>query len=170
MAFLTGIEKLRPIQWSQSYLWDIRIYNTPSSKGPQKPPNPFDEWIPATSVDDQTADVENMQEEAAHGIFSIPKKGGIRKIKITFVDNAAHALERYFVDWMEVQILNRGRFTSTLAEAAKYMNIVRLNSKREIQQSNTYLVIPEGGINYEGSDKADPNSYSVNFVKVGEIG
>ncbi len=172
MAFLNSIEKLRAVQWSSQLLWDVKFFNATQTEDPTKRlPKPFDEWFPAQTVEDQTADLETFQLETAQKPLFFPKMGGKKTIKLTFVDDSAHQLHSFFETWIESTIQNEETHISTVSESTKFLQVVRLTPNKEIIADliRTYLVFPISPLIYEGSDKPDPNQYSITFVKVGHV-
>ena len=171
-----GISDLRSVQWSNQLHWDV-IFVNPVLEGQTADeikergvPYPFNEWFPATSVEDQTADLELYSLDTPFKPLKFPMTGGSKTIKLTFVDTAAHLLHSFFETWIEKTIQNERQYIATIQESVKYMQVRRLNPDRSIisNLTKTYLVIPQSSLNYEGTDKPDPNSYSVTFVKVGK--
>lgn len=170
-----GISDLRSVQWSSQLLWDV-IFYTPKLEGEsaeqQKKkgvPYPYNQWFPAMSVEDQTADLEFYQMETPVKPLFFPKHGGKKTVKLTFVDDAAHLLHQFFETWIEDTIQNHEHHIATVSEATKYLQVRRLDNQRQIisRLTKTYLVVPESPLVYEGSDKPDPNSYSITLVKLG---
>lgn len=170
-----GVEDIRSRQWSSQLLWDI-IFFTPKIEGELEAdakkkgvPYPYNQWFPATSVEDQTADLEFFQMETQVKPLFFPKHGGKKTLKLTFIDDAAHLLHDFFHIWLEDTIQNHEHYIATISEAVKYVQVRRLNPDRSIitRMTKTYLVMPESPLVYEGSDKPDPNSYSITLVKVG---
>jgi len=175
MAFLRNIELLRRVQWSQSYLWDVRIVDKPfggllADDDPAlKVPKPFDEWFPAQDVEDGVADLESLTIEAAQANFKIPRSSVQQLVKLTFLDDANHQLLSFFENWIETTILNDGDSVATLKESVKILQLVKLDTQRNIIEPlvRTYWVYPEGNLVFHGSSDTQPNSYSVSLVKVG---
>lgn len=172
-----GVEDLRQVQWSNQLYWDVNFITpklegeTPEQAKKKGVPYPFSEWFPALSVDDQTADLESYTLETPVKPLTFPKHGGKKTIKLTFVDDAAHLLHQFFDTWIEDTIQNHEHHIATIQEAVKMLEVRRLDHRRRPLpgQTHTYLVYPESPIVYIGSDRPDPNSYSVTFVKVGKV-
>lgn len=90
-------------------------------------------------------------------------------MKLSFVDDAAHKLHQFFETWIEETIQNNDTYVATITESVKFLQVVRLDNQRLAiaDQVKTYCVYPESPLVYEGSDKPDPNSYTITFVKCG---
>lgn len=177
MAFLRDIELLRRVQWSQGYLWDVRIVDKPFGDLPEdggvslKVPKPFDEWFPAQDVEDGVADLESFTIEAAQSNFKIPRSSAQQSVKLTFLDDANHQLLSFFENWIETTILKEGESVATLKESVKILQLVKLDTQRNIIEPlvRTYWVYPEGNLVYHGSGESNPNSYTVTLVKAGRV-
>jgi hypothetical protein len=176
MAFLRDIELLRRVQWSQGYLWDVKIVDKPfgglqgeTDDPALRLPKPFDEWFPAQDVEDAVANLETYTIEAAQAAFEIPIKTTQHEIKLTFVDDAAHQLLSFFENWIERTILKEGAAIATLQESVKLLQLVKLDSERNIiePKTKTYWVFPKGHLSFHGTGDANPLSYTVTLVKAG---
>jgi len=166
MAFLNRIEQLRQVEWGKKYLWDIKFDDPLRTL-----PSPFDEWFPAQDVEDNVANLDSFQFDGPLSTFKVPRKGQVKDVKITFVDDAAFTLFSFFENWVNSVILNDDKYISTLAESVKTLQIVKLNAKRQIisGQTRTLLVYPEGPIIFNGSSTSDPQNYSIPLVIAGVV-
>lgn len=144
-AFLRNIEMVRVIgDWARSYLWDIKFFNPgPNADGIQPYSlSPFDEWFPAVDVEEPFFDIESQTFPFYNRSLVIPKEQGDLKLNITFMDNENRVLSRWFKQWVEVFIFNKGNYVSTLSECLRKLTIRKLNHERMITEETTYFIYP----------------------------
>jgi hypothetical protein len=115
-----GIGQLRNIEYGKNFLWEISFKNNPFA-----PPKPFNDFFPAIDVNLDVAVLQNFQYEQYMSTYEVPHKTGLRNMSITFNDDEASTLLRYFSDWMNIDILNHGHFISALQDDH---NIVEINN------------------------------------------
>jgi len=159
MAFLDNIEVIREIEWGQKYLWDVQIEGAPK---------PFDKFFPATSIEEDMAVVEHFEFTRYMSTYAVPKNQKIRRLKLSFYDDEYNTLSLWLAGWINIEIFNSGFCLSPLEDVAKTITILKLNRKKEIQQSISYNVIPEGVVRYDGSSDSAPYEYSVDFIIVAD--
>lgn len=152
-------DQVRQIEWSRSYLWDVKFYDAPA---------PFNTWFPATDVSIDEGVLESKSFDIFVTSFSIPTRTKEKVLSLTFVDDANHTLIDWITAWMALIVNDSG--VLTLEQAKKKIDITRLNNKRKpIKVGSTsyvesYGVYPEGTIQFlGGSDDAKVNSYQVKF-------
>lgn len=160
MAFLNNISELRSIEWGKSFLWDFRIPDAPS---------PFNAFFPAIDIEENVANLESFSFEAYNQTFKIPKSRSVKGIEVTYIDDENNTGLSFFTDWMSNQIFfestNRSS-TATLQEAAKRIQIQKLNTNREPLLLSSYLVYPEGPLTFRGNSESGNRIHQVNFVVV----
>ena len=172
MAFLRDITMLRKVEWSKSYLWDVLLDG--SNNGSPSPPAPFDDWFPAVDITENSANLDSHIQEAYMTILKFPLKSNTRSINLTFVDDINNTLYNYFKTWINRDILNlnsRNFHVSVLEDAARIIHIQKLGADRQLLtgQLTSYLVYPEGSLNFTGSSESTLHTYQVELVVVGEI-
>jgi hypothetical protein len=126
----------------------------------------------------------------AQSSYKIPQRGGIKQVSITFYDDINSTLMRWFRDWVEIDIKNKGKFISCINDDHSLASINAVdsfgNSTRNvtpvravrIEQLNASLqptgltyelkVYPEGDLNFSGGSTSEVNAYTINFVIVGD--
>jgi len=65
-----------------------------------------------------------------------------------------------------------GRIGATIATAsasAREMIVVKLGLDKEVLKTVSYLVYPEGSVNYQGNSNSEAEQNSVTFVVVGSM-
>jgi hypothetical protein len=186
MAFLKSIDQLRtyrmpskdaqgrnitiPMEWSRSYLWDVRF--------PDAPP-PFDEWFPATEVEENIATLVSQDFEIGNTTIKIPRATTLFDIKLTFHDDANHTLSNWIASWINDEIMNGGVCTRRVSDewinsdgskgsTCKPLYVAKLNSMRETISLKHYLVYPDGAIYYSGNSQSEVDRYQVTFIIAGK--
>lgn len=159
MAFLRDIDQLRQIEWSKSYLWDVKFNNAPK---------PFNEWFPATEVTENTANLNSMPVEGGNSGFKIPQSKAATDVSITFIDDINNTLYTWISNWLNS--ITKGQVVSTLAECTQMVHVAKLANDRSIIDSTSYLVYPEGNISFAGNSNSDTRQYTVSFVIVATPG
>lgn len=167
MAFLNNVDQLRKFEFARKYLWDIRFPTAPE---------PFNEFFPAVDIDETKANLELRQFRRFLTEFRVPKKSGIRQLRITFQDDSNNTLVDWLTDWINRLILNRTQdgnmgYVATVDKAVKQVQISKLDSQRQdlTGQVKTYWIIPEGEIVDNRSSSSDAQTYSVNFIILGQV-
>lgn len=164
MPFLNNVDQMRSLQWGATYLWDVMFIDPL-----KKIPVPFDDWFPATNVDDVSSDLESKTFESAQDTFRIPAQAKQKTIKITFVDTEDHLLFTFFENWIGQAIFDDGNSVATVAEIVKLVQLVKLDSTKQRQDelTKTYWVYPEGSLTFAGNSETGVPTYTVTLVKVG---
>ena len=158
MSYLKSIDQIRSIEWSRSYLWDIRFPDAPS---------PFNEWFPAVDIEENTSILNSQEFNAGWTTFKIPYNTTLFDFKITFIDDVNHTLKSWLDNWINKEILSEGKGTKPIKEIVKPVEVIKYNINKEVQSMNRYLVYPEGGIYFNGSSEAEVLTYSVTFIITG---
>jgi hypothetical protein len=89
---------------------------------------------------------------------------------LTFFDDSNNTILNWLREWINTTILNNGQYVSVLEDSIKPVQILKLNQQRDIIQTTSYYVFPEGQIVYNGDSDSSPQQYSVNFVITGRGG
>lgn len=158
MVFLSDIDQVRAVQFGAKYLWDIKIPSAPA---------PFDKWFPAVDVEEPLAYLDSYTFDSQQSTHKVPLRSQAMDLRITFHDDENHSLLHWLEDWINTLSLNNGQWTSTVFETARLVQMLKLNSRREIVKETSYWVYPEGQIQFEGSSSSEPTMYSVVFPIVG---
>lgn len=167
MAFLSGIDSVRRVEWARSYLWDIRFEGTP--EGGTAPPSPFNEWFPALDVSEQRADLASHTIEIPGGSFKIPHRSSVFEISVTFLDNTDHVLRLWLENWINNEIFKGGK-TKPLKECCRILHIAKLGLDRSVLKTDSHLVFPEGQIKFDGNSSSDLIQHQITFVIAGTVG
>lgn len=166
-----GIGRLRSTEWAKKYLWELKFVNAISNDQVQNPtPNsPFDEWFPAIDIEENVANLETLTKDVYGTNFSIPLKGSLKTMKITFLDDINHTVFNFMRNWINVEILNNGLYTSTLEKSIKAVQVNQLNNARGMVESTTYAIFPQGSLTRVGSSSSDGQAYSMDFTIAGVL-
>lgn len=176
-----GISTVRSVDWDRRYLWLAEF-----DKDTLLPPAPFKEWFPANSV--SINDTSQSKEEFKFGQqhLSIPtSQSGASTLSITFYDDINRTLQKWFTDWIRLDIQNNGQYISGLdddhdAEAAdsfgtqrrvwpvRTINIIYLNLDRSNYITKRYSIVPDGDFSKELSQASEAVEYTLTFSIVGE--
>ena len=154
--YLKDLVELRKVEWSRSWTWDIKFED-------DSLPEPFKNWFPATDVEEGIFNLEPYQITAGLGTFEIPKSWTMLSLSITFVDNADLVLEHWLDKWVNETIFGGGTYVATLEEAVKTVHVAKLNGKRELVASSSYLVFPTGPFNFSGTSTSEIPTHQVEF-------
>lgn len=160
MPFLNNIEQLRSVgNWATTYLWDIKFsdFNNKNTSCPY----PFDEWFPASSVEEPIYHIETYTINAHVLTTEIPKNTGLRQISIECYDDYNHSLENWLRYWFK-DMFNDYNDVKTLFEVVKKLEVQRLNPQRELLHTNRYYVFPKGSLNV--SQNSQSSSKKLNFT------
>jgi hypothetical protein len=159
--YLDSIDKVRAVEWSKSYLWDICFFG---GNGYGPPPYPFDSWFPATEVQDLVCSVNTNEFSSPMRQFSVPVNSNLRRLKIDFIDDMYCTLENYFVEWMDVQILNNGKGVTPVEECLRSLLVYRLDASRKPVKGYLYSVFPAGELPFNGRSDSQANEYALDFL------
>lgn len=165
MAFLNNIEQLRAVEWSSSYLWDIRF------SGQSSPPRPFNKFFPAQDVEENLTTLESYQFDLNHKSVKIPHKSSLRTLQITFSDDEQNTLLSWLHEWIDGVIFNgNGGSVAVLEEAVRRVDLVKMDARRDVIQTSSYWVYPEGPLTFSGTSEAKMHQYNIQFIIAGRIG
>ena len=165
--FLTGIEQLRKVEWGKTYLWDIKFLSGEKDKLPA----PFDQWFPATNVDETLYDIAAYSFDGGMNTgLKIPQSSNAKTIRITFVDKGFEKGSLTLAEWLSAwanAVVGNGKYVLTLYEAVKSLIITKMNSQREITAASSYYVFPEGKLSFVGTSESGIPTYDANFIVAG---
>lgn len=122
--YLNNVNQIRQVEWAKSYNWDIIFYDSAASPT-ERIAEPFDNWFPAIDLEENTANLETHTIEAFQDSYKIPLKSSPKELRVTFQDDHNHVLNKWLNDWVNIKILNKGKFISTLADSVKLVQVVR---------------------------------------------
>ena len=170
MPGLRNINQLRAVgNWATTYLWDIRITNANlgSVKLPTAAfPAPFDDWFPATSVEEPVYQIETYQIKAHLLETELPKAIGNQQLTIECHDDAVHTVERGLKRWFN-QVFNNRRELSPLLDILKVVEVQRLRPNREIIFTNRYFVFPKGSLQVQQNSQNSTKKLNFTLSVVG---
>ncbi len=156
--FLPGRNAIRSIEWGKSFNWDIQIPDAPA---------PFNQWFPASSVNENKYNLTLKEFPLWHNVYSVPEGTSEFSVSITFFDDHRLTILEWLSKWVNEEILNNGRFITPLKQAAKDIYIVKTNTTGEEILRSHYWVIPKDSGFYKGESSPDPYSGEIEFVIVG---
>jgi len=161
--WLKSVEDLRKIEWSKSWLWDIRFQD------PTVPAN-FKDWFPATTVEEKVYNLEDKNVESPLIVGAIPwKDSSVNVISMNFIDDIRLSIEEWLDYWVNVEIRGNGKYTSCISDCVKRVDIAKLANNNEIIKTNSYVVFPKGALFFSGTSDAGQHSSGLEFVVAGKI-
>lgn len=162
-SYLFNLSQLRRIEWGRTYTWDIRFPDAPA---------PFNAFFPATDVSEPVATLQWTAQNYFLDVYRFPHNKLQKDLRISFLDDQNGTLLSWLKNWIEVTIFNQGKAVSPIGTqgVCKRVLISKLDSYRNIVKTSSYLVFPEGIIDYIGGSQSDHVTYTVNFVVAGDIG
>jgi len=135
-----GIDAIRNINWGTRYLWAVRFIEPAC-------PEPFgNRWFPATDITIGDSSISSYNFEYDQNSYRIPQKTNDKTLSLTFFDTKEAVLQRWFSDWMAIDILNNNKFMSCLLDDHKVEAIG--NTARRIQFPESNRVWPVRKIEY----------------------
>ena len=158
MPFLERQSQLGQIPWGDSWLWDLRFDDAPA---------PFNNWFPASDVDENKLTLNTKTIEGGISTYEIPEKTAAFDITITFFDDENHTLLEWLSDWVNSIIFNGERRVAVLEQAVKRVDLIKMNSRRETIKEDSYLIFPKGSNNFRGTIDSAVPQYPVAFVIAG---
>jgi hypothetical protein len=164
---LPDIHQIKEPEWGLEFYWDIQF---PYSSNTPNIPYPFNTWFPATDV---TEVIWNPNSpylvEVGMQSFPIPKNVRHKTFSITFPDDVFNTLEKWFDDWYTSIYNINNNYVSVLEEIVRTVIIKKLNSKRDVINTSTYLLFPTSSFEYTGKSAGNVRLYSVTMAIAGKI-
>ena len=178
----SGITMIRAVEWDKKYLWTVDFKDTGVDSC--NPPAPFDDFFPANDITIPMANLESMIFDTPQTSFKIPQRSQNMDITVTFYDDQKKTLLLWLKDWMQLDILNDGRFISGLQDKHKLvtgqdsfgkvrnvkpvrpMRVALLDAFKDEVQVYQFLVYPEGNIDWNGAQASDAQMYTITFSVV----
>ncbi len=162
--FLTKIDQLRAndLEWGRTYLWDCWFPNAPA---------PFNQWFPATEVEEGIATLTPHEFEGYLGSFKVPKSTTDQGLRLTFADDVNCTLCEWISYWINEWIFNGVSGTKSrvrcLEDSVRQVHIMKLDLQRNPVKTSYYAVFPTGSVNFVGNSESGLPSYAVEFVIAG---
>jgi len=148
--------------FARSYLWDIRI---------PEAPDPFQEWFPASDLDENLFGVDSGLVEFFNFSIQYPKKINLPKITLTMYDREDRVIYKWVRGWIANTMFHMnvaGSFpcVEVLEEVVKEMIVVKLTHDKKIIDLVSYWVYPEA-IADRNTSGNELSMYSVPFIVAG---
>lgn len=163
--WLKNIEQIRSVEWSKSWLWDVKFDNGPSG---------FENWFPATDVEINEWTLEPFNFAGGTSTFEIPKTSTLADIKLTFIDDIHLHVEHWLNAWVNDEIFAGGS-VQTIKECCRKLHVLKLkNASSKLGSPDivegypkTYLVFPKGAVYYSGKSTSEVHQDTIEFVICG---
>jgi hypothetical protein len=178
-----GMDRLRAVEWGRKYLWAIKFLERPSSVG-SIPPEPFNDYFPASDVTLEVSNLESYIITMGQSEYKVPIRNGSKTLNITFFDDKDSTLMKWLRDWIELDILNEGKFISCLRDfhqvsdsfgvtrpVAVYRTVELVQLTPFMEETGVRHVLhvyPESNLEFSGESMAAAITYSMTFSIVGE--
>lgn len=170
---------LRSIDWDKKYLWKVKFLPALDSfANAFNIPPLFAGFFPVIDVDVDLATVQSHQVDYGVSTLKIPHRGGVKTLRLTVNDDINGSLYQWFRDWIDVDILNCGRFISCLndehsrvkgngsVQPRRKILIERLNSEGNTIKTETYDIVIDETFSWNGSQASEAQMYTVSFYIV----
>lgn len=170
-----SIDVIRSIDYDVKYLWAIDIKSG-------APPAPFDGFFPAQDVSVPMAIIESETIEYAQTSVQVPMKSSGKEMSITFYDDERRTLLYWLTDWINIDILNNGKYMSGIEDNHKReggngskvvpvrnITLSLLSKYKKVDKVMTYSVFPVGELPWVGDQSSEAQTYTVRFAIVKEI-
>lgn len=155
------IDKLRSIEWSRSYKWEVEFTSPP-------PSSPFDKFFPAETINLPFANVRTDIVVGPIESYEVPDGADAESLSITFYDDEQFTLATYFKKWMK-DIIENGEFIRSLEHSCRIVHFRKLNSMDKIILAKAYQVFPRGELVFSGNTASEVTTFSLDFVIAGEV-
>ena len=165
MSFLKNIDSVRGIDWGQGFLWDIKFDDFPLTE--PKLPKEFSEWFPASDISENVLALESHTIKSGITSFKVPVSTTPFDVKISFYDDINYSILNWLQEWVNLKILNEEKYLTPLTELVKTLHIKKLNRAKEELSMSSYLVYPEGSLDFVGTSQPETQTYDMTFTIVG---
>ena len=155
------IEMVRSVVWGRSYLWNVEMVD-------QKPPSPFDKFLPVVDVEEPVYGIDDHPVDTPTFTMSVPKSETAEQLTLTMFDDIHHTMEAYFSEWINQKVTNKKAGLTALSSCVRRIIVQRLDEKRDVTKSATYLVYPNGSLNFHGDSESSGVQHTIQFVVVGQ--
>jgi len=167
-SFIQSITDLSNIEWSKSWLWDIKFGPGADSILNPAPVSPFDKWIPAVDYN-ETRHISNTLVLPFYlSQYKFLQTRGPTDIQMTLHDDVNGTMYRYLGDWFSY-VLDSSDGVCMLNDAYRTLYVNKLNTLKTVIQSQIYYVVPEGSLTETLSSSSDTKSYSLSLAVVGRL-
>lgn len=177
-----GIEAIRNTEWGKKYLWAVR-FSRPT------PPSPFERYFPASDIEINDGEIEQLVFEQGQGSYKAPSKSTTRSLSITFYDDSRATLHKWMRDWIKLDILNNDQFMSCMLDdhapvatrlvefaegnrvwPTREIEFFRLDENWEpvVGTERRLTIYPESALQLDGSSQSELNVINLTFAIVGE--
>lgn len=162
MSGLSG-RKLARVQWDNTINWSAKFLLNPMEN--------FSDWIPASDLTRTAWDVKTKELDFGFTSITVPIGFAQGRISITFYDSARFDVSNYFDNWINGDMLNRGKGLSYLSSYIRPLQSARHDHKGKLDKSTIKLdyVIPVGSSILQNASTASPRQIQVEFVVVSNI-
>lgn len=159
MPYLQSLEQAFSVTWGKAYLWDVKMPDAPS---------PFNEWLPALSIDETLYDISEYSFQVGGGNYSVPNGWQQKDIRMVLYDDADSTLLNWFRNWGNS--LGTGTTVKTLSEVVRPIHIARLNNQRQVINQSSFWVRPAGQLFFQGGSDSSIRTFNVSLRVCGIYG
>lgn len=166
-VFLKNVEQMRQIQWSNSWLWDVKFLGQKDTEGL----GPFTSWMPAVSITETIYTLETFQFNG--GLWNnleVPKGTSPFSLKMTLIDDVFLTIESWVSKWVNEEILKEDNsYVAFLEDAVRSVYIAKFTPKNHLVSLSAYKVYPKATMDYEGNSDSDKIVHDIEFVVAGTM-
>ena len=167
-TYLQTIDDLRNVEWSRTYLWDIKFGPGNDNDLQPGPPAPFNNWIPASDYS-ETAHISNTLVLPFYlSQYKFMQTGSNTDIQMSLHDDVYGTMYRWLSDWFRY-CLDDSDGVATLQNAYRTLYVIKLDGAKNILKTYTYYVIPEGTITENLNSNSDTKIYNLSVAVVGRL-
>lgn len=178
-----GMETIRRVNYSTSYLWTLDFIDTNGLL----PPAPFDDYFPASDVNLDVGTVNSFTFDAGHTTLSFPRNTSFKGMDVTFYDDDRQTLQRWMSDWINLDIFNDGQYVSNLrdqhtvvvpdsfgqtraVQPIRQIRMALLDRQKQDALVYNYNIVPDGQLQFAGSQASEATQFNMRFNIVEELG
>lgn len=162
MQFLRDVNTVRNVDWGVSYNWDCQFLP------PDNPPDPFDVWFPAVSIEENIVNVVPYQFASTMSSYALPQSSYIPDFRVTFHDDDIGTLYRWFQKWVNVDTFHfdmEAPYLTVLGDLVRAFRYIKYtfneNGSRNIFSDRIFWVYPEGSLPDSGGSDPSLKTFTI---------
>ena len=165
-VYLKSVEQLRTVEWSRSFLWDIKF--TPGSSFTKETDGvDLNVWFPATNVEENLWTLDTHPFNGGNSTYEIPKSTTLFTLKVTWVDDVKLSVNKFLRKWVNTEILGVPGTTACLEKCVKLVELSKLDNKGNVVDFSKYWVYPKGVGMYSGNSDSNNIPGDTDFIIAG---
>lgn len=166
---------IRSIEFDKKYLWRVKFLPEISLNALNVPPY-FIGFFPVQEITIDQAMLNSGEENFYLSALKFPKNTSPKSIKISFLDDDKASMNKWFTDWIELDILNCGRFISCIFDKHKRVKgfgnvqplrkimVEKLDVEGNPIYASMYDVVPASNFVWGGNQESALQSYDMELT------